>query len=215
MAANVGTASAQFFQGANPVSAYLGATPIARTMYFNGAVDQDWAELGNWWLDSGHTVAAIALPTAGDSVIATASITSNSGSEPTVVNFTLNEVEGGPSLGISVTVTGVATFGNNTVFTAGTLTGNATFNGASAHYGDITGNATFNDSSGNDGGTVTGNATFNDSSQNFSTITGNATFNDSSRNEGTVTGTATFTGGACNDGGTAGTFVPDPPPSCI
>jgi hypothetical protein len=140
MSANVGTSPVQFYLGANPVSAYLGATAVARTMYFDGAVDGDWAELGNWWLDSGHTVAAPSLPAAGDSVIATASIISNSGGAVTVVNLIFDG-----SGGLLITIT---------------VTGNATFNDSSQHFGAITGNATFNDSSENFG-TVSGTVTDN------------------------------------------------------
>jgi hypothetical protein len=148
MAANVGTAPVQFFLGANPVSAYLAATAIARTLYFTGDVDNEWTELGNWSTGS--------LPTAGDSVIATANISDNSGSAPTVVNLTMATGDG---LDINITVTGVATF-----------------NGGAQHSATLTGNATFNDSSSN-GGTVTGNATFNDFSNNFGTVTGTITDN--------------------------------------
>jgi hypothetical protein len=139
MAAKVGTAPVQFYLGANPVSAYLGATAVARTMYFNGAVDGDWSELGNWWLDAGHTVAAPSLPAAGDSVIAFASITSNSGSEPTVVDLTMQNED----LEIPITVTGMATF-NGSAINQSTVTGNATFNDGSATFGFVTGTVTCN-----------------------------------------------------------------------
>jgi hypothetical protein len=154
MAANVGTSPVQFYLGANPVSAYLGATAVARTLYFDGAVDGDWAELGNWWLDSGHTVAAPSLPAAGDSVIATASIDSNSGGAVTVVNFTLS----GSStvLQISITVTGMATFNDSSSnYSPGTVIGNATFNDSSSNfYATVTGTATFTGSAYNDNGTA-------------------------------------------------------------
>lgn len=160
MAAKVGTAPVQFFQGANPVSAYLGATPIARTMYFDAAEDTDWATLGNWWMDSGHTVAATALPTAGDSVIASGNITDNTGDPATVVNLTMT---GATVLDWSVNVTGMATFNGSSSIAgeAGSVSGNATFNDNSALYGCVSGNATFNDNSGHYSGCgVGGNATF-------------------------------------------------------
>jgi hypothetical protein len=151
MSANVGTAPVQFYLGANPVSAYLGATAVARTMYFDGQ-SGDWDELGNWWLDSGHTVAAPSLPAAGDSVIATASIDSNSGGAVTVVNFTIGDSGG---LSITITVTGNATFNDSSANdSSGTVTGNATFNGASTNGGTVTGTATFTGSACNDGGTA-------------------------------------------------------------
>ena len=161
MAANVGTSPVQFYLGANPVSAYLGATAVARTLYFNGAVDNEWTELGNWSTGS--------LPTAGDSVIATASITA---SGQTVANFTLNDPDN-LDFGLvgTLTVTGNATFNNAARLAGGTVTGNATFNGSS-----------FND------GTVGGNATFNDG-VNFGTVTGTATFTGSACNDGGTAGT--------------------------
>jgi len=165
MPAKIGTSGVQFHLGANPVSAYLGSAAVARTLYFDGANDSDWAELGNWWLNSAHTVAAPSLPAAGDSVIATASI---SGGAVTVVNFTIS---GFSFLDITITVTG-----------------NATFNDSSQNEGTVTGNATFNDSSYNNA-TITGNATFNDSSQNDGTVTGTATFTGSACNAGGTAGT--------------------------
>ena len=154
------------------------------TLYFNGAVDAEWTELGNWWTDAAFTTQATGLPTSADDVIASAYISSNSGGEPTVANFTMNA---SGALAIAITVIGNAIF-NNGAQNDGTVGGNATFNDSSQNsYGTVTGNATFNDSSYNDG-TVGGNATFNDSSYNDGTVTGNATFNNSSSNYRTVTG---------------------------
>jgi hypothetical protein len=159
------------------------------TLYFNAAVDTDWATLGNWWTDDAFTTQATSLPTSADDVIASAIIAANSGSEPTVANFTLN---GFSHLGIAITVTGNATFNDSSVNRT-TVTGNATFNGSSYNYygKTVTGNATFNDYSSSEG-TVSGDATFNDYSYNYGEVGGNATFNDSSYNRTTVTGNATF-----------------------
>jgi hypothetical protein len=214
MAIKLGNTDASLYLGSTPVAAYLGAVQVysaSATLYFNAAVDGDWATVANWWLDDEHTQAAGRLPAAADSVIATANIDSNSGGAVTVVDFTIVSA----FLSISTTVTGMATFdGSSGAGSTVTVSGNATFNDSAYNEGaTVTGNATFNDASGN-GGTITGNATFNGTSGNSGTVTGNATFNDSSQNYSTVTGTATFTGSACNDGGTAGTFVPNPPPSC-
>jgi hypothetical protein len=119
-------------------------------MYFDGAEDGDWAELGNWWLDSGHTVAAPSLPAAGDSVIATATISDNSGGAVTVVNFTIGGAE---TLSIAITVTGMATF-NDTSTNAAAVDGDATFSGNSVNVGAVTGTATFTGSAVNCGGTA-------------------------------------------------------------
>ena len=154
MAAKLGANDAAFRLGNQAVSVYLGAvevyTPLV-TLYFDGAVDGDWAELGNWWQDSGHTVAATALPTAADSVVVGSSIDLNSGSEPTVVNFTITD----GFLEIPVTVTGMATFSNSaTLGFTGTITGNATFNDTVQNFGTVTGTATFTGSACNAGGTA-------------------------------------------------------------
>jgi hypothetical protein len=212
MSIKLGNTTASLYLCSTPVAAYLGAEQVysavqAATLYFNGAVDDDWTEVGNWWLDDEHTEPAGRLPTSADSVVATASITA---SGQTVVNFTMSA---GGLVG-NLNVTGMATFNGDSINDA-TLNGNATFNGSLYNGGTVTGNATFNGSSYNNGGTVTGNATFNGSSYNDGTVGGDATFNDGSANYGFVTGTATFTGSACNFEGTAGTFVPDPPPGCF
>ena len=207
--------------------------PLAkgRTLYFNAAVDSDWATLGNWWTSGAFTTQASALPSSGDSVVLSATCDTNSGSAPTVVNFTLDDpYYDGFYIEVAITVTGNATF-NDYASNGGTISGDATFNDSAYNNGGtITGDATFNDESFNsstvegdatfngsasNGGTVEGDATFNGSAYNYDgLVTGNATFNGSSINFSTVVGTATFTGSACNSAGTAGTFVPNPPPSC-
>ena len=150
------------------------------TLYFNAAVNGDWAELGNWWTDDTFTTQASALPTSSDNVVLSATCNSNSGSEPTVVDLTFND----------------PTYDGGHLYIAVTVTGNATFNVSSYNYGTVTGNATFNDNSRNDFGTVSGDATFNDNSRNdFGGVNGNATFTASSYTgspTGTVSGTVTF-----------------------
>lgn len=167
------------------------------TLYFNAAVDTDWAELGNWWQDEACTVAAASLPTSADNVVSLAVIGANSGTEPTVANLTLND-----DLAIPVTVTGAATISSGyisaTITTplavfngglldySGNITGDAEFNGGAGSRGYVAGNAVFNDTSYNyDGGTVSGNATFNDDSENqaYATVYGLATFNGTSENK--------------------------------
>jgi hypothetical protein len=201
MAIKLGNTDASLYLGSTPVAAYLGAVQVysaSAPLYFNAAVDGDWATVGNWWLDDEHTQAAGRLPAAADSVYGGVAVTTNSGSAPTVSNLTWYSGDGENSyLGVNVTVSGIAVFSSYGALISATVTGNATFDDYAQNIG-----------------TVTGNATFNASSQNNGTVTGNATFSDGASNAGTVTGTATFTGSACNNGGTAGTFVPDPPPSC-
>jgi hypothetical protein len=176
MAVKLGDDDVSFRFGGIQVDAiYLGTEEVwsavpagPATLYFDGAVNNDWTTVGNWWLDDGHTQAAGRLPAQIDSVVATESITA---SGQTVLDFTLN----GSSTGLSGTLT---------------VTGIATFNDFSFLDGTITGNATFNDGSGNEG-TVTGNSTFNDNSYNIGTVTGTATFTGFACNSGTVDGSIT------------------------
>lgn len=201
MAAKVGTAPTQFIQGATPVSAYLGATAIARTLYFTGDVDGEWTELGNWFNDVAEASAASSLPTAADSVIATASITSNSDSTPAVVNLTAT---GSASINISVTVAGVATFNDSSAKSGAypaIIYGNAVFNDSStlAFTADINGSATFNDSASCEG-TVAGDAIFNGSS---------------SATGANIAGTGIFNDSSCTDAmAQFASTIPDPPPFC-
>jgi hypothetical protein len=116
------------------------------TLYYNAAVDTDWNTLGNWWDDSGHTVPATSLPTSSDSVVSSAEILSNSGSTPTVIDFTQNGSSGFIYLGIEITVTGTATF-NYGSMSGGTINGNCIFNNDAVNFGTINGNATFTASS--------------------------------------------------------------------
>lgn len=113
------------------------------TLYYNASVDANWATLGNWWMDSDHTVPATALPGSGDDVIATADIYSNSGSTPTVANFTISNAY----LEIDIVVSGVATL-NSVTHNQGLVTGNATYNGSSqiSSFG-ATGHMVLNDNS--------------------------------------------------------------------
>jgi hypothetical protein len=179
MSVKLGANDAAFRLGNQAVSVYLGAVEVYApgvTLYFDGAVDGDWAEVGNWWLDSGHTVAAPSLPAAGDSVIATANISDNSGGAVTVANFELDGVN--ININIAFTVSGLAVWKTNAwMGSDGALTGNAEWNGTNGNAGTINGNATFNDTTFNDG-TVTGNATFNGSGGiGGGTVTGTTTNN--------------------------------------
>lgn len=171
------------------------------TLYFNGAVDGEWTELGNWWTDDNFTTQATSLPTSADNVIASNDIESNSGSEPTVANFTLTaraaSLWESSYLGTAITVTGMATF-NDGSDNYGTITGYATFNDYSSNNGTITGYATFNDYSSNNV-TVGGNATFNHRSRNSRNVTGDATFNDISSNDNVIIGDAVFNNYSSNN----------------
>jgi hypothetical protein len=142
------------------------------TLYFNGAVDNNWATLGNWWTDATFTTPATSLPSSSDSVIASSNIASNSGSEPNIVNFTLTGY-----ISIEITVTGMATFNEDSRLEEGTITGDCTFNHTSRHdnIGNIIGNCIFNDNAIFKGDTsnniVSGSITFNNNSKNITNIT--------------------------------------------
>jgi hypothetical protein len=133
------------------------------TLYFNDAVDNDWDEIGNWWTSDTFTTQASALPSSSDSVVLSASVTTNSGSSPTVVNLTITD----SNLDIEVTVTGMATFNSSELyFPNGSIIGNATFNGSSVCSGGIDGHVVFNDTSSVGSSNTLGNSldslTFND-----------------------------------------------------
>ena len=176
------------------------------TLYYNGFVDSDWATLGNWWTDAIFETQATSLPTSIDSVELSAAVTTNGGSEPTVVNCSTTS-----SISINITVTTMATFsgyasnfatltGNATFdgssynVTGGVVSNDATFNGSSYNQGTVSNDAIFNSGYNDTGGVVSNDATFNDTAINYGTVTGNATFNNNSYNIGTVSNNATFNG---------------------
>lgn len=120
----------------------------AGPFFFNNAVDTSPSTLGNYWLNSGHTVPAVSLPN-----LATEKLTILAGA-----NYV-----------------GSPTF-NNTSRNNGTITGNPTFQVSSLNVGTVTGDAIFKDSSQNLG-TVTGNAIFygDDAENNGGTVNGTKT----------------------------------------
>jgi hypothetical protein len=177
------------------------------TLYFNGAVDNDWNTLGNWWEDDQFTVAASALPTSSDSVVTSAIISSNSGSNPTIVNFTVN---GNIYINIDLTVSGMATFNNESILgqiigSSKFINGNATFNNTSILLGTINGNATFNNSAiCAISSSVSANAEFNDSSIKRGNVSGTITWNSSYPSDGSLT--YYFNGAVDNDWNTIGNW---------
>jgi hypothetical protein len=203
MAAKLGTGDVSFRLGdVTPTAVYLGSQEVwsaavqeSATLYFSGPDLGEWTDVGNWWLDAELTEPAGRLPTSDESVVA---YTNVKVSGQTVVNFTMDAGDGlsGGLNGGSLTVTGVATFGENTGNDIFSINGNAIFNQGSINFGGVNGSATFNGNAANNG-FITGEATFNDSSTNNEEVDGNATFNDSSSNNGFVTGTVT-----CNTTGT-------------
>ena len=192
---------------------YIGSIFLPTAYAFMGTSDGDWNNLSNWLADYSISLPAGQLPTATDNVALWASVTSNSGSEPTIDNLEFSPTMPGLTIGINFTVTGTATI-NYDYYTTGTITGNATLNGSSYNTGIITGTATFNNTSHNDG--TVGYGIFNDTSSNglngglgagyIGYVTNNAVFNDSSTNgggqngsKGIVYGNAIFNDSSVNN----------------
>ena len=142
------------------------------TLYFNAAVNTNWDTNGNWWTDAAATEPGN-KPTSADSAVILASVASNSGGNPTIINLTV-ATNGVTVAGVTMTVTGVAAF-SGTAYNGATITGNCTFSGDAY----------------NNSGIITGNCTFSGTSYNAGTITGNAIFTGTSyiAAGGTVTGT--------------------------
>ncbi len=181
-------------------------------LYYNAAADNDWSNLANWWQDDQYTIPAVALPTSTNNVVLTASVTSNSGSEPVVANLIAIKNPNDlivSTLEIPVTVVGDVTLGgasgerfaNRATLTVGgnvTLQPNSGLNqGTMIVSGDV------DLYSYNDRGTITvaGVARFHDIGNGIgggptadigTIINGNAEFYGSSWNNGRVNGNAIF-----------------------
>ena len=155
MAAKLGTSAVSLKLGSQSVNAYLGGTlvtpPVGINLYYNAAVDNDWATLGNWWQDASHTVSAAALPTTADSVFIDGYVATNSGAAASVANLQSGADVG--AIDISITVSGTATLGSP-LNSTGTIVGSATFLDGTYNSGNVTGTATFNGSACNAGGTA-------------------------------------------------------------
>ena len=168
------------------------------TGYFNGAVNADWSNRGNWWYDSGFTE-AILVPFNWVTAYISASVSSNTAPRPTSLT---NAYISGGTLGINISVSASANFSDSAVCD-GTITGNCNFTDSSYLTGSVTGNASFSDDSYNDG-EVSGNGTFSDQSENNNTISGNGTFSNTSVNNGSVGGNATLNNTTSNLGSITG-----------
>ena len=118
---------------------------FAANYYFHASVDNDWANVLNWWQDIGFMTQALAIPSTSDDVIMYSSV---------------NDISAG------VASVNTATFYNNVAWSYGsetktlTVSNGAVFNNTSSNIGNIDGNAIFNNSSYNFG-TIGNNAIFN------------------------------------------------------
>lgn len=109
-------------------------------LYFNGAVDNNWATLGNWWLDAGGSVPAANLPTSVDNVeiVFGATVSSNSGSVPTVDTMINN---GGTITDLSINLRVLSNYGTmtNCTITATDLENQSIYNYSILNGGTING----------------------------------------------------------------------------
>ena len=186
------------------------------TFWFNNAVNTSPLEIGNYWLDSGQTNPALALPNFSSDILhIVAGATFNgdavfnlTGTNSGIVTGNAIFYSDSSNLYPTGQVNGDATFYGHSI-DSGIIYGDAFFYNASLHeqanaYGDITffdnaicsisnnyGYVTFNDDSVNIGILVT-NATFNDRSINTVGVQGDAIFNDSSLNQSSITGDVIF-----------------------
>jgi hypothetical protein len=142
------------------------------TFYFYETVNTNWATLGNWYTDLAHETAATSLPTSIDDVVIIGLVEEDSGGPRVVHDLLLLADSTAEIYGLTLFVTGLATFENGSIWIDSTLTGDVVLN----------------DYSFTSASTIVGNVTFNNTSLNGSTSTiyGDAVFNDSSSNVGTV-----------------------------
>lgn len=178
-----------------------GLTYPFTALYFNGAINNDWGTLGNWWTNPSFTIPATSLPDSITPVEIYADVLENTDGDGTCYCFSAQFYSSSFYAPLVLNSTGVINFNG----TGGVFDGTAT-DGISFHdtcslgeNGYITGDATFRDSSTNSFGTVHGNAFFYESSYNYGQIDGNATVYYSGGLGtypigGTVTGTVTYIG---------------------
>ena len=188
--------------------------PGSRNLYFNGAIDNDWNTLGNWWNDSNYTDPATSLPSSIDNIFVvyesggTTGIFTNSGSVPTINNLYITSNNNEAYISIEINVLGLATFdGPNTyLYTTTPQSGHAIINGNCLF---INGSSPWSTVVEPPEVTINGNVTFNDNSYNYRAyINGNAIFNDNSyNNNGTINGNVTFRGSSYNRSGITGSVT--------
>lgn len=162
------------------------------TLYYNAAVDTDWNNPSNWWTDLACTISGT-VPASGDNAVALSNVESNTGSTPTLTNFT---GDGSYAIKINLNVNNLATFNNGYQFSefstnSGLLVGNCLFD-YGANYGSISGNCTFKSSSNHFN--ITGNCLFENNSiaSRFGTINGSGIFVNNAVCDGTVNGNCVF-----------------------
>ena len=131
-----------YYPSPRPIGGTVGGTVTyhGSSKFFNGAVNAEWHNLGNWWDDLAFTQSASALPTELDDVNIVATVSTNAG-DPVVVK-TLT-VASSSHFGIDATVLEGAVFTDSSVLDVATITGTSTFSGASRNAGHVAGDAIF------------------------------------------------------------------------
>jgi len=199
----------------------------SKTLYFYG--DGDWSTVGNWWLDSSHTIAADRLPNETDNVVLHSSVSGNAGDSAQCANLSIIN---GNNIYITVSVSSTINRkcllynASGTIYlsdTSGLFEGmrvdgvgvptNSIISAITENTSiNISNNATIGGSSNltfsgqayftsnNSGATINGDAYFYNCYNNY-TINGRAFFDNSgSYNGGTINGDAIFSNSSNNYG---------------
>lgn len=167
------------------------------TLYFYDTnFTYDWNYLDAWWVDSGHTQKAAALPSSSQDVyVDSAILYDNSGTATAQDLFVIS----GSTVDINISVTGTATFNSGSIYGSIPASPAVSMSVSSLvveDTSDIKGNATVN---------IGTSASFYDSSNNYGTINGSAYLYDTSSNYGTINGYVEFNGGYNQSTGVIGT----------
>lgn len=168
------------------------------TLYFyeSGSATYNWNTLDGWWVDSGHTQKAAALPTSSQDVYVDSAIYFDSGSSAVAQDLfvTSNMV----TFDISISVSGTATFNNGGNYGSNPFSPAVSMSVSSLVVEDtsaIQSNATVN---------IGTDASFYDTSTNNGTINGSTYLYNTSSNWGTINGYVTFNGGYNQSSGIIG-----------
>ncbi|MDB5204566.1 MAG: hypothetical protein JWP09_594 [Candidatus Taylorbacteria bacterium] len=127
-------------------------------LYFNGAVDNDWNNLGNWWGDASFVIPATVLPNNSSTVYISAAVNSNSGATPTVNQATFSN---GAVIRVSIIATNSVIFNDDSQNLGSVTASVVEFNNSAQNHGDINGNVNVYYPTPNPiGGTVSGNVDY-------------------------------------------------------
>jgi len=159
----------------------FGQTPFSPLFYNNAENDGDWGNILNWWLDSGFTNQATALPTSTNPINLYNEVTQNTQGANQCFCSSANFWSANFGVGLTLQASGVVNM-QGTSLLAGTTTdgvsmhdssqltatsvveGNVTMRDSSRAFGSILGNATIYYDGGNGqfpiGGTVAGSVTY-------------------------------------------------------